>query len=503
MKGEIFLNTLNRSFSKRVLVCLLALCLCLIPISASADNAKNWYFKSAKDHAQPKVMGGMDLSEHGVLSLGSPTDKVVYLTFDAGYENGNVEKTLYVLKKHGAVGAFFLLPAIIKSNTDLIKRMADEGHTVCNHTYSHKSIAYLSKDKLSEELTKLEDVYREYTGKEMTKFFRPPEGSFSVDALKSINELGYTTVFWSFAYADWDNKAQKDHSWAKKKILDNVHNGMVMLLHPTSETNAAILDEVLTEIEKMGYRFGSLDELKEYNDTLKGKTEIKDRDYAPSGTNQKLTVESSALLDEYKAMGVVYTDNAHAEKYIALTFDDGPHETLTPQILDILDENDVKATFFPIGKNAEANPDIIKEIVARGHEVGNHTYSHCNVSKMSINSLKDEISRTETILKELGANPTLFRPPGGAYSKNALDTVNKMGYKYILWSWRLDTKDWASPPADQVINTVKTNVSDGNIILFHDYVAKKSPTPEALRVLIPYLKELGYRFVTVSELISL
>ena len=182
----------------RFLSVLVTIALFLAPRSVLADNAKNWFFKSAKDHAQPKLMGGADYSEHGVLSIGSPNDKVVYLTFDAGYENGNVEKTLDVLKKHDAPGAFFILPAIIKSNTELIKRMADEGHTVCNHTYSHKSIAYMSKKQLSDELKKLEDVYREYTGREMTKFFRPPEGSFSVDALKNINELGYTTVFWSF-----------------------------------------------------------------------------------------------------------------------------------------------------------------------------------------------------------------------------------------------------------------------------------------------------------------
>lgn len=477
--------------TKRFLSFFLAITLCLLPFSAVADNAKSWYFKSAKDHAQPKVMGGMDLSEYNVLSIGAPDEKVVYLTFDAGYENGNVEKTLDVLKKHNAFGAFFILPAIIKSNTDLIKRMADEGHTVCNHTYSHKNISYMSKEELQVELTKLEDVYREYTGCEMSKYFRPPEGSFSVDALKNINELGYTTVFWSFAYADWDNKAQKDHSWAKKKILDNVHDGMVLLLHPTSATNAAILDEVLTEMEKMGYRFGSLDELKIYSDSIKGKVELK-----PS-------VSATALLDEYKSKGVVFTDNKHAEKYIALTFDDGPHPKLTKEILEILDENEVKATFFPIGKNVEENPDIVKEIISRGHEVGNHTYSHANVSKLSTNALKEEIEKTESILRSLGADPTLFRPPGGAYSKSSLDTVNELGYKYILWSWRLDTRDWSSPPVEQVINTVKSNVSDGSIILFHDYVAKNSPTPESLRVLIPHLKELGYRFVTVSELISL
>lgn len=189
-------------------------------------------------------------------------DRVIYLTFDAGYENGNVEKILDTLKKHNATGAFFILDNLIKTNTDLVVRMANEGNLVCNHTASHKDMTKITNiDEFESELTKLSDIYREYTGLEMSKFYRPPEGKFSEENMYFADSLGYKTIFWSFAYADWDNNKQPDCEASKQKILANTHNGMVILLHPTSATNAAILDDLMSAWEKDGYRFGDLNEL--------------------------------------------------------------------------------------------------------------------------------------------------------------------------------------------------------------------------------------------------
>jgi peptidoglycan-N-acetylmuramic acid deacetylase len=139
--------------------------------------------------------------------------------------------------------------------------MADEGHLVCNHTYSHKNLCGASRETVAEELERLETACLEGAGVTVAKYFRPPEGTFDTDMLKTVQDLGYKTVFWSFAYADWDNQKQPDPAAAKKKILDNLHNGAVILLHPTSATNAAILGDVLREMKARGYRFGSLDEL--------------------------------------------------------------------------------------------------------------------------------------------------------------------------------------------------------------------------------------------------
>jgi peptidoglycan-N-acetylmuramic acid deacetylase len=192
-------------------------------------------------------------------------NKVIYLTFDAGYENGNVEKILDTLKKENVPAAFFLLDNIILKNTDLVIRMAEEGHLVCNHTKNHKNLSRSEESEIIENLKALEDIYRECTGRELDKYFRFPEGKYSIDALRHVNNLGYTTVFWSFAYEDWDNNKQPNTDKAIKKILDNTHNGAVMLFHPTSDTNAKILPTLIKEWKRMGYSFGTLNQLKEKN----------------------------------------------------------------------------------------------------------------------------------------------------------------------------------------------------------------------------------------------
>ena len=188
-------------------------------------------------------------------------DKVVYLTFDAGYENGNVAKVLDVLHEKEVSGAFFVLKHLIAANKELILRMEAEGHTVCNHTATHADLSLASKEKIKAELQELEECYTALTGKPMAKFFRPPEGKFSLEMMQSVQELGYKTVFWSFAYADWDNESQPSPQKALQCIMDNVHNGAVILLHPTSATNAAVLPKVIDELRAMGYRFGALEEL--------------------------------------------------------------------------------------------------------------------------------------------------------------------------------------------------------------------------------------------------
>lgn len=244
------------------------LLVCFFATEIGAESSQSWYCKRNAEHKQPVADANMRYIEqyngyyvdhrHGDDS----TDKVIYLTFDAGYENGNVAKILDVMKEKNVKGAFFILQNLIVKNTSLVKRMSDEGHLVCNHTSTHADMSKkTSEEEFRAELDALERVYKEYTGLEMSKYFRPPEGRFSVDMMKTASNLGYKTVFWSFAYADWDNNAQMSAESAKQKILDNVHNGEIMLLHPTSATNAEILGEIIDELRAQGYRFGTLDEL--------------------------------------------------------------------------------------------------------------------------------------------------------------------------------------------------------------------------------------------------
>lgn len=189
-------------------------------------------------------------------------EKVIYLTFDAGYENGNIERILNVLKEEDVRAAFFILDNLIDKNASLVKRMVDEGHLVCNHTSKHLDVTKCKTvDEFREEVDRLELHFKELTGTDMPKYFRPPEGKFSKRSMEFASELGYKTIFWSFAYADWDNSSQPSASAAKEKILSNIHNGEIMLLHPTSKTNADILGDVIRELRSQGFRFGTLDEL--------------------------------------------------------------------------------------------------------------------------------------------------------------------------------------------------------------------------------------------------
>ncbi len=260
-------------FSVLCLICTLFL---IIP-SYALDNNKsmNWYCKRNKEHKQPQLDTNMQFIEEydgyyvDKNHSDDCEDKVVYLTFDAGYENGNISKILDAMKAENVKGAFFILENLIDRNPELVMRMSDEGHIVANHTSSHKNMTNIENiDDFKCELDKLNNSYKELTGNEMSHYFRPPEGRFSNRSMKFASALGYKTIFWSIAYADWDNNKQPTPEYAKAKIFDNMHNGAVILLHPTSAVNAEILPDVIKKLKADGYRFGVLDELcGEYNNT--------------------------------------------------------------------------------------------------------------------------------------------------------------------------------------------------------------------------------------------
>ncbi len=229
------------------------------------NTAYNWYCKNNDTNSLPTLDSQFEfIKEYDSFyaNTAAGDDKVIYLTFDAGYENGNVEKILDALDAHNAKGAFFILDNLILRNPELVKRMSDGGHLVCNHTAKHHDMTKITNiDQFKKELTSLSEKYFQLTGRDMAMFYRPPEGRFSEENLSFAKELGYKTVFWSFAYADWDNDKQPDPDKSLKKVLEHTHNGEIILLHPTSATNAAIMDRLLCEWEKQGYRFGSLNEL--------------------------------------------------------------------------------------------------------------------------------------------------------------------------------------------------------------------------------------------------
>ena len=222
-----------------------------------------WGLSFRQEHTAPIGPASSDeLARFNAAYIGNTQEKVIYLTFDAGYENGCTEKILDALKAHHAPAAFFLVGNYIEKNADLVRRMVEEGHIVGNHTMHHPDMSKLStKDAFSKELTDLENLFQETTGKELPKYYRPPQGIYSKDNLLMAKELGYQTVFWSLAYMDWNNESQPTAEEAYAKLLPRIHDGAVVLLHSTSQTNAAILDDLLTKWENMGYRFASIDRL--------------------------------------------------------------------------------------------------------------------------------------------------------------------------------------------------------------------------------------------------
>ena len=247
---------------KKIICIVCALISLCHPLYIHAQDAQSWYCKREKEHRRPSVEPNMSyITEENGFYLGKD-EKVVYLTFDAGYENGNIERILNTLQKHQATGAFFILKNLIERNPDLVRRMRDEGHLVCNHTAKHKDMTKMScKEDFARELTSLEELYQQTYGVEMPKYYRPPEGRLSEENLKWARELGYKTVMWSFAYADWDNEKQPSHEYAMRKILDNLHNGEIMLLHPTSSTNAEIMERLIITLKEQGFRFETVEGL--------------------------------------------------------------------------------------------------------------------------------------------------------------------------------------------------------------------------------------------------
>lgn len=226
-----------------------------------AAGITDWGLSFQSEGAPPVANASQEyLRYFDALYVGDANQKEIYITFDAGFENGNTERILDALKKHGVKATFFLVGNYFETQPELVKRMAEEGHTIGNHTYSHPDMSKISDiQSFQTELQKNEALYRDILGSEMPKLYRPPQGKFCEENLKMAQQLGYSTVFWSLAYVDWYTDDQPTPEQAFSKLLPRIHPGAVVLLHSTSSTNAEILDELLTKWEEMGYSFGDLE----------------------------------------------------------------------------------------------------------------------------------------------------------------------------------------------------------------------------------------------------
>ena len=231
--------------------------------SAIVPAAENWGL-SFQEEGKPPVANATfeELRKYDAYYAEDTDEKRIYLTFDCGYENGNTEALLDALKKHKASATFFVVGNFISTSPELVKRMHKDGHTVGNHTFHHPDMSQIStKEAFEKELKDVEDLYKEITGEEMVKYYRPPQGKCNEANLRMAQELGYSTIFWSLAHVDWIQDKQPGREESIEKLTRRIHPGAVVLLHNTSQTNGEILDELLTKWEEMGYTFKPLSEL--------------------------------------------------------------------------------------------------------------------------------------------------------------------------------------------------------------------------------------------------
>ncbi len=242
--------------------------LILTPTSLAAEHSYAWCVKRGRNGSTPIIEETAKrlLNEYNAYYVDpsvNEKDKVLYLTFDVGYENESLVKVLDVLKKEKISAAFFVLSHVVKNDSDFLSRLQTEGHLICNHTSKHPDLTKKGEDKIKEEIKMLEEQYQNVSEKKIAPFFRPPEGKYNEKVLATAQNLGYTTVFWSLAYADWNDEVAPNDEKAMKILKENTHNGAIILLHPTSEINARILGEMIAHWKKEGYRFGMLNELKQ------------------------------------------------------------------------------------------------------------------------------------------------------------------------------------------------------------------------------------------------
>lgn len=239
-----------------------------VKTTGNVGEVTNWGLSFQKEGEAPVGnASASELSKYDAWYVGDSGKKKIYLTFDAGYENGYTAEILDTLKKHDVPAAFFLVGTYIRDNSELVKRMASEGHIVGNHSMNHRDMSAVTDEAVfQKELAEVETAYQSAVsdGKkkvQMPKYYRPPEGKFSPQNLEMAKKLGYKTIFWSLAYVDWNTDQQPTREEALNTLLPRTHNGAVVLLHSTSKTNAKVLGELIERWKEEGYQFGTLDEL--------------------------------------------------------------------------------------------------------------------------------------------------------------------------------------------------------------------------------------------------
>ena len=247
---------------KKILSSITIMFIMFFTTSYLSVNAYGFGFTRNDNHTTPEIGKYKTILENtDSYYVGDTNQKEIYLTFDAGYDNGELPKILDILSEKKVLASFFITGDFVKRFPELVIRMAHEGHTICNHTYNHANITKISKDELLVELTKLEEAYFNLTGMHMVKYFRPPSGEFDRTSLLNVKSLGYKTIFWSSAYCDWNVNGQKSVEYTKEMYLNNLHNGAILLMHSVSSSNREALPSIIDEVRSLEYTFKTVTSL--------------------------------------------------------------------------------------------------------------------------------------------------------------------------------------------------------------------------------------------------
>ena len=447
------------------------------------------------------------------------SDKDVALTFDDGPHGTLTPRLLDVLKEKGAKATFFVMGVKAQMHPDILKRADAEGHEIANHAWDHPVLSKISREDVNDQLVRTSEAIQKAIGKSPS-VMRPPYGNTNNrlnDFIHKNNNLN--VIIWSLDTLDWRRPAPKD---IKKVIMDRVKPGTIILCHDIHPGTIEAVPGIIDGLKSMGYSFSTISQLiaKTSGNPQFGSIAATATTSISSSTGVQAVAAvsvhnspTSAIANETKLSSAVALSPAvlaaqqstyssfkqqNSDKDVALTFDDGPHGTLTPRLLDVLKEKGAKATFFVMGVKAQMHPDILKRADAEGHEIANHAWDHPVLSKISREDVNDQLVRTsEAIQKAIGKSPSVMRPPYGNTNNRLNDFIHKNNNLNVI-IWSLDTLDWRRPAPKDIIKGTIDRIKPGTIILCHDI---HPGTIEAMPGLIEGLHEKGYTFSTVSELI--
>ncbi|MBQ8496084.1 MAG: polysaccharide deacetylase family protein [Clostridia bacterium] len=468
------------------------------------------------------------LKNVSALALDTKTEeKVIYLTFSCGYEyNGNTKKIVDILNEKNVDAAFFCALKFYQKNPDLIREMIEEGHILGNHTMDYPDVSKATAAELTAAIGTLDRYLADTYGYDC-KYFSFPSGTYTENALSLVSGLGHHIVFWSLSYADWDTENPIGYEKALKTVTERLHPGAVVMLHPVSADNVAILGDFIDYARQNGYTFKTLDDYFNENSQKpsenEGKTEIPTVSagytvYDPEnlrglseekvpysfgvGTNgkpPKASLDNQARFDSMNNVSALAVDTKTEEKVLYLTFDCGyEYKTNTSLILDILEEKDVDAAFFCTLSFLEKNKSTSRKMIEDGHIVGNHSATHPVFPDISRTEMAKELYDVDQYLRQnFGYDCNYFRFPTGAYSESALELATSVGHHSVFWS--VAYADWDTENQksyDEAFETVTSRLHSGAVILLH---AVSDTNVEILADFIDYARAEGYTFKTLDD----